>query len=130
MGWLSFQLAAEEVERQLGLSWGAAQKTLLEACKNGLMEWRQAEGGPDVLGDDLMGWLEEKQRKAKIGKQPRIIALLAKMFSNERIPDDCVRKVLRADLLKLAPSLHPLDEATLKSAIDTYNAEHADPKRS
>jgi hypothetical protein len=32
--WLSFQLAAEEVERRLGLSWGAAQKTLIEACEN------------------------------------------------------------------------------------------------
>ena len=33
--WLSFPLAAEEVERRLGLTWGLAQKTLIEACESG-----------------------------------------------------------------------------------------------
>ena len=49
--WFGFQLAAEEVERRLGLTWGAAQKTLIEACKNGKIETRSnySGQGPDVF---------------------------------------------------------------------------------
>jgi len=58
-----------------------------------------------------------------VGKQPRIKALLAEMFPNG-VPDPahCPRKALKADLLKRDPGLSPLDEATLKSAIDAYNS--------
>jgi hypothetical protein len=56
------------------------------------------------------------------------------MFSNHRVPapELCPRKALRADLLKRDPGLKPLDDVTLKSAIDKYNADpaRADPKRS
>jgi hypothetical protein len=49
MMWISFRLAAEEVERRLGVSWGAAQKLLLEACENEEVTWQQqASDGPDV----------------------------------------------------------------------------------
>ena len=40
MMWVQFQLAAKEVERRLGVSWGMAQKVLLEACENKEVEWR------------------------------------------------------------------------------------------
>jgi hypothetical protein len=73
-------------------------------------------------------WLELQNKPTpEMGKQPRIKVLLAKMSPNG-VPDPghCPRKALKADLLKLDPSLDPLDEATLKSAIDGWNA---DPKR-
>jgi hypothetical protein len=77
--------------------------------------------------DDLLRWVY-RPGKPETGKQPRIKAHLAKMFPNG-VPDPahCPRKTLKTDLLKRDPSLNPLDEATLKSAIDAYNS---DPKRS
>ena len=75
-------------------------------------------------------WLELQNRPPPkpTGRQPRIKARLAVMFPNG-VPDPghCPRKALKADLLKRDPSLNPLDEATLKSAIDAYNS---DPKQS
>jgi hypothetical protein len=35
--WFSFRLAAETVERRLGVSWGMAQKLLLEAIESGVI---------------------------------------------------------------------------------------------
>src|SRR5580704_19418156 len=47
--WIGYTLAVEEVERRLGLSWGAAQKALLEACERGELRWRNTPGGgPDI----------------------------------------------------------------------------------
>ena len=128
--WIGYTLAVEEVERRLGLSWGAAQKALLEACERGELRWRNTPGGgPDIGDPDLFDWLEAKRSHPPSFKQSRILKLLAGMFSNHRVPapELCPRKTLRADLLKLDPLLKPLDEATLKSAIDKYNT---DPKRS
>jgi len=128
MMWVGFQLAAEEVERRLGLSWGAAQKTLLEACENGKVTSRRTEDGLDVLDTEFWEWLSAKQARPPAGKVPKIIDHLAQLFPNG-VPDRtrCPRKALRADLCKRDPSLHPLDEATLKKAIDTYNGN---PKQS
>jgi hypothetical protein len=83
----------------------------------------------EVSEADLRYWIEQQAKPKAIGKQPRIKALLAEIFPNHRVPDPahCPRKALKADLLKRDPSLKPLDEATLKSAIEDYNA---DPKRS
>jgi len=73
-------------------------------------------------GDDRpsSGW----KRKIEIGKRPRIKNYLSNHFA-DGVPDPglCPRNALRADILKADPSLEPLDEATLKSAIDEYNAE-------
>jgi hypothetical protein len=69
-------------------------------------------------------WLELQNTSIpEAGKQPRIRAHLAKMFPNG-VPNHsfCPRKALKADLLKRDPGLNPLDEATLKSAIEAYNA--------
>jgi hypothetical protein len=73
--------------------------------------------------------LKQKQKRPAVGKQPRILKLLAEKFQGKRVPDPayCPRDELRADLLKRDPSLEPLHMTTLKTAIDTYNA---DPKRS
>jgi hypothetical protein len=128
MMWVQFQLAAEEVERRLGLSWGMAQKTLLEACENEEVTWQKAsQGGPDVLDTSLLEWLKAKQNPpARGGKQPLILRHLAMMFHDKRVPDpsDCSRKALRADLIKRDRRLDPLDFATLKTAIDKYNTTH------
>jgi hypothetical protein len=76
--------------------------------------------------NDLMRWVFRDRPEA--GKQPRIKAHLAKLFPPEKYPEGvpdhahCPRKTLKADLLKLDPGLSPLDEATLKSAIDAYNS--------
>jgi hypothetical protein len=106
-------------------------------------EWGEREvdyDGPDADGcaikvmineTDLRDWLNKQQpepAKKAVGKQPRIKRLLALMYPTG-VPDPGFysRTALKADLLKRDPSLAPLDEATLKSAIEAYNA---DPKRS
>jgi hypothetical protein len=129
MMWVSFNLAAQTVERELGLSWGAAQKALLDACQNEEVRNRSnAHGGPDVLDDDLSAWLKAKQTPPKGGKRARIIHQLELLYP-KGVPNPQLvpRKVLKADLIKRDADLAPLDEGTLKLAIDAYNA---DPKRS
>jgi hypothetical protein len=125
MTWLSFRLAAEEVERKFGLTWGAAQRQVLDLCESGAVGWRQRyPGGPDVSRDDLRRWLEGQLTREVGGKQSRIIRLLAKMFPTG-VPKraDCPREPLRAELLKRDPSLTPLNLKTLQTAIDAYNRQ-------
>jgi hypothetical protein len=120
-GWLSFVLAAEEVERRLGLTWGAAQKTVLELCESGTLRWKQRPmGGPDVSYFDLERWLKSPQKRG--GKQARILAQLREMHPNG-VPDPelCPRKLLRQNLLERDKTLGSLDEATLKKAIEKHN---------
>lgn len=122
--WLSFDYAAEEVERRLGLTWGKAQKTVMDWCETDAVKSRQSfAGGPDVSRNDLEHQLELKLKPKRGFKQARIMEQLAKMFPESRVPDpaDCSRKSLRADLLRVDPKLDPLDESTLKTAIDKYN---------
>jgi hypothetical protein len=67
-------------------------------------------------------------KRAERGKRPRIKALLAKDFPTKDFPKGvpepafCPRKELIRKLLKAEPTLAPLDEDTLKKAIDEYNA--------
>jgi hypothetical protein len=59
-----------------------------------------------------------------VGKQPRILEYL-----REHLPDGVPepglypRHTLKSDILKWDPGLDPLDESTLKKAIDKYNAD-------
>jgi hypothetical protein len=63
------------------------------------------------------------------GKQPRIAEYLRDHFpAGVPGPGSCPRHILKADLLKWDPDLKPLDEGTLKKAIDTYNAGFNKPK--
>ena len=57
------------------------------------------------------------------GKQPRILKYLSTHFS-DGVPEPglCPRQKLKADILKWDPSLSPLDEVTLKTAIEKHNA--------
>jgi hypothetical protein len=76
--------------------------------------------------DDLNHWLKAQQaapsKQKAVGKRPRIKKLLTEKFPNGvPEPGDYPRKDLRAELLERDPSLRPLDEATLKQAIDEFN---------
>jgi hypothetical protein len=51
--WYGYLYAAEEVERRLGLSWGAAQKVLLDACKGGELHWQGYANEPSVADNDF-----------------------------------------------------------------------------
>lgn len=73
--------------------------------------------------------------RASGGKRPRIKVYLAEYYPNGvPSPAHTPRKVLRLDLLNWDSGLEPLDEGTLKLAIDEFNASlaivKADPKRS
>jgi hypothetical protein len=94
-----------------------------------------------VSRDDFQYWLDElkppsgtgpaKEKKpAKGGKAPLIIEHLKELYP-QGVPDPshCPRKALKADLLARDKRLEPLDDATLKSAIDAFNHSiRNDPK--
>ena len=141
--WIDFYKASETLCERLSLSRGEAERTLRGLCAGGTVRTLRAvyevDGSAPVepleiikpsewLHDevDLNHWLAKQQpeRPKAVGKQPRIIRLLAQMWPNG-VPDpaDCPRKALKADLLKRDPGLKPLDEHTLKSAIEAYNAD-------
>jgi hypothetical protein len=63
------------------------------------------------------------------GKQARIIKYLADRFP-DGVPGPAFqpRNALKADVLRADPTLGRLDEATLKKAIDTYNASLGNKK--
>jgi hypothetical protein len=81
---------------------------------------------------DFRHWLRKQQPttepkpKKALGKRPRIKAHLAKLYP-DGVPDPahCPRKELIRELLKIDPGLKPLDDDTLKTAIEEYNT---DPK--
>jgi hypothetical protein len=114
-------------------------------------EW--AAGQPDLADDPAGGdfwciWVSEEDfrhwlttqsapapeiepqapRRQAAGKRPLVKDLLARLHPNG-VPDParCNRKMLRRELLKIDPTLRPLDEGTLKTAIDEYNATRNDP---
>ena len=142
--WVEFiDVAVQEVGYVM--SWHEVERALRKLCASGVIqairvhedciefipakEW--ARGDFDTEGvylnaKDLERHRVDLQKKPPpelTGKQPRIKALLAEMFPNG-VPDPahCPRKALKADLLRRDPSLSPLDEATLKSAIEAHNS--------
>ncbi len=116
MMWVGFELAVEYVERQLGLSHGAAWKALID----GGIE-RNERG--DVLDVDLDRWLQARQGRQPAGKQPRILRLLDEMFPGRRVPPpgECNRQQLITELLNRDRSLKSIDMKTLKKTIDKRN---------
>jgi hypothetical protein len=64
-----------------------------------------------------------------VGKRPRIMEYLIEHYPGG-VPDPAhsPRKILRAALLKWDHGLQPLDEGTLKKAIDEYNASLPKPQ--
>lgn len=134
--WLGFQLAAEVVERRLGLSWGAAQKTLIEACEDGEVRTRSnySGQGSDVWDIDFWQWLNQQltkrkppQKTQKRGKVPLIIEHLKEMFPVDKypggVPDAAfyTRKRLKRELAERDKTLTFHDD-TLTAAIAEFNA--------
>lgn len=70
-----------------------------------------------------------KDVSQSVGKQPRIWEYF-KEHHPKGVPDPahCPRKVLKNTLLDWDPHLAPLDEGTLKKAIDKYNASLHDQR--
>jgi hypothetical protein len=122
--WLSFPYAARDVERYLGLSWGAAQKALIEASEKLRTRSNYSGQGPDVLDIDFYQWLNSRLNQPAGGKQSRILRLLAKMFPTG-VPSRDVRprEGLRAELLRRDPTLEPLTLKTLQKAIVAHNRQ-------
>jgi hypothetical protein len=98
--------------------------------------WTDSEETPtpspnDTTSDVIAESAEEPL--PSLGKQPRIAKYLMEHFP-EGVPCPGIRprKDLRQAILKWDPTLGPLDEATLKKAIDKHNADltkqKADPK--
>jgi hypothetical protein len=90
--------------------------------------WTDSPSTPtEVPNDTKVNFVETNFRAVASrsgGKQSRILKLLSEHFP-DGVPEPglCPRQSLKSDILKWDPSLAPLDEATLKKAIDKYNAD-------
>jgi hypothetical protein len=148
--WLIFDRAILEFADKLAIPPSAAEAQLHKLCASGVI--RSIGGDPHtdeqpkpippsqwhyedylevmVSNIDFCTWLNRQpaEPKPKVGKVPLIMEHLKEMFPNG-VPDPahCPRKQLRADLLAKDKRLDPLDDATLKRAIDLIRN---DPKRS
>ena len=95
--------------------------------------WTDSPGTPTgVPNDTKVNFVETNFRAVASrsgGKQSRILKLLSEHFP-DGVPEPglCPRQSLKSDILKWDPSLAPLDEATLKKAIDTYNTSLVEKK--
>jgi hypothetical protein len=146
--WIEFNEVVHEEGQGLFTSRREAERMLRKLCASGVIqtvrfnregakivpefiqpkEWKRADFDTTLVylnpRDLSRQWLELQNKPVpEAGKQPRIRAHLAEMFPNG-VPDPahCPRYTLKADLLRRDPSLSPLDEATLKSAIDAHNS--------
>src|SRR5262249_24082815 len=107
-----------------------------DACANGELtnkvrqRYPEPDDGPDapdnehvVWSPDLWRWLSPP--KPTPLKRAKIKAWLAKKFCGQPVPDDYVRKDLVNELRDWGnPLLKSVDDATVKTAIDEYNADH------
>jgi hypothetical protein len=88
--------------------------------------WTDSDETPALSSSVTTSHVAADSAKAPLsssGKQPRIIKYLAERFPNG-VPKPPLqpRNILKDDVLRGDPTLRRLDEATLKKAIDTYNA--------
>jgi hypothetical protein len=89
-----------------------------------------ADGG--VFSDPLSQTVSRTSSvaRASVGKRPRIKVYLAEHHpKGVPSPAHLPRKILRSHLLNWDSNLTPLDEGTLKLAIDEFNASIANPER-
>jgi hypothetical protein len=86
--------------------------------------WAQPLSTPtDVPATSRHGANTTAVASRPLGKQPRIAEYLKEHFP-AGVPEPGLhpRKTLRFEILKWDPGLKPLDDATLKNAIEKYNA--------
>jgi hypothetical protein len=102
-GWYSYDLAAEEVERRLGVSWGLAQKTVAGLCSNGTLRtcpYREGHGGPSVSWADLDQWIVVKlERQAKPSPRMSHLRLAVRQAIDALWPNG-IDGVSHGDLIK------------------------------
>jgi hypothetical protein len=88
------------------------------------LRWAQPLSTPtDVPATSRHGANTTAVASRPLGKQPRIAEYLKEHFP-AGVPEPGLypRKTLRFEILKCDPGLKPLDDATLKKAIEKYNA--------
>ena len=89
--------------------------------------WADSASAPtEVPNDATVGVVKPNTGAApsrSAGKQPRILKYLSEHFP-DGVPEPglCPRHILKYDILEWDPRLDPLDEATLKKAIEKHNA--------
>jgi ParB-like nuclease domain len=84
--------------------------------------WADTCDAPPSATNDTTAELVNKSEPRSLGKQPRIIKYLMENYPNGVPPPGLApRKALKAALIKWDATLHPLDDGTLKKAIDKYN---------
>jgi hypothetical protein len=89
--WISFQLAAEEVERTLGVSWGMAQKTVLDACASGKLPSKPSDcsGGREIGKDSFRAWLSAlstSKPKKRAYEQERVQEAFRDLYRDGKLP--------------------------------------------
>jgi hypothetical protein len=133
--WLGFRLAAETVERRLGVNSGMAQKLLDEAIESGVIRWQRDESegeeyplGPSVWSVDFEDWLEMKQKPKKPQQD------LAREAINALWPDGNMPKITEmvepvADwVLEHHKGRSPPSRDSVRRAVaQIRNARHASP---
>jgi len=130
--WFSFRLAAETVERRLGVNSGMAQKLLLEAIESGDVKARRSEDSddPDVWSVDFENWLERQKPKKKASPQQD----LAREAITALWPDGNIPKITEmvkpvADWVsKHYKGRSPPSRYSIRRAVaQIRNARHASP---
>jgi hypothetical protein len=129
-GWLSFRLAAQEVERWRGCSWGTAQKAVIDACNKGELRWRRSsQGGPDVFDVDLRRWLQQPVARPRATKKRDLAELavkhlwpngIPKEFTNKQIVKQSKRRIglqtIASETINIGPILAPIHCSVLPVA--------------
>src|SRR6516165_10010404 len=89
--------------------------------------WADSPNPPPEVPNDTKVKVAKSNAEAlasrSVGKQPRILKYLSEHFP-DGVPEPglCPRRILKSDILEWDPRLDPLDEATLKKAIEKHNA--------
>jgi len=89
--------------------------------------WADSPNTPTEVPNDTKVKVAKSNAEAlasrSAGKQPRILKYLSEHFP-DGVPEPglCPRRILKSDILEWDPRLDPLDEATLKKAIEKHNA--------
>jgi hypothetical protein len=97
--WLSFQLATEHVERRRGISSGAAQKAVLDACEKGTLRWRNSrDGGPDVWNVSFWLWVDPRKTERRASPKRDLANLAIRTLWPNGVPGDLLNKQVEAQM--------------------------------
>jgi hypothetical protein len=133
--WLGFQFAAEEIERRLGYSWGAAQKVLLDAIEHGAVRSQRNadDGDPDVWGGHLQRLIEGKLKPKGRARPQRELAreaIIALWPDARHIPHrttDLIKPIYNWVMEHCEGCAPPKRDSIRRAAAQLRNAQHASP---